>query len=62
MPNAGYFGSNLGKEMQKPRPKLKKYVYYYLLAILLCQQSNARGSFLQTCINFVEQRLIFSHF
>ena len=27
-----------------------------------CSQSNARGSFLQMCINFVEQRLKFSHF
>ena len=25
-------------------------------------QSNASGSFLQTCINFVEQTLKFSHF
>ena len=27
-----------------------------------CPQSNASGSFLQTCINFVEQQLKFSHF
>ena len=25
-------------------------------------QSNASGNFLQTCINFVEQRLKYSHF
>ena len=25
---AGAFGNNIGKEPQKPRPKLKKYVYY----------------------------------
>ena len=29
---------------------------------MLCLQSNASGSFLQTCINFVEQLLKFSHF
>ena len=29
---------------------------------MLCLQSNASGSFLQTCINFVEQPLKFSHF
>ena len=27
-----------------------------------CLQSNASSSFLQTCINFVEQQLKFSHF
>ena len=25
---AGAFGNNIQKEPQKPRPKLKKYVYY----------------------------------
>ena len=29
---------------------------------LLCLQSNASGSFLQKCINFLEQQLKFSHF
>ena len=29
---------------------------------LFCQQSSASSSFLQTCINFVEQKLKFSHF
>ena len=29
---------------------------------MLCLQSNASGSFLQTCINFVKKRLKFSHF
>ena len=28
----------------------------------MCLQSNAIGSFLQTCIDFVEQRPKFSHF
>ena len=25
---AGIFGNNIGKEPQKPRPKIEKYVYY----------------------------------
>ena len=35
------------------------YIYW---EYLLCPQSSASGSFLQRCINFVEQRLTFSHF
>ena len=27
-PEAGAFGNSIEKEPQKPRPKLKKYVYY----------------------------------
>ena len=50
----GAFGNNIGKEPQKPRPKLKNMDIIYLHRI--------SGSFLQTCINFVEQRLKFSHF
>ena len=43
---AGAFGNNKEKEMQKPRPKLKKYVYYiFTKEYLLCLQSNASGSF-----------------
>ena len=43
---AGAFGNNKEKEMQKPRPKLKKYVYYiFTREYLLCLQSNASGSF-----------------
>ena len=57
------FGNNIEKEPQKSCPKLKKYVYYiFKVNILLCLLSNASGSFLQKCINFVEQRLKFSHF
>ena len=37
----------------------KLYIYW---EYLLCLESNASGSFLQTRINFVEQRLKFSHF
>ena len=29
---------------------------------MLCFQSNASGAFWQKCMNFVEQRLKFSHF
>ena len=32
---AGAFGSNIGKEPQKPRPKLK-YMYYIYWEYLLC--------------------------
>ena len=62
----GASGSNIEKEPQKPQPKLRKYIYIYILNIyreyLLCLQSNASGSFLQTFINSVEKRLKFSHF
>ena len=40
-------------KLQKPRPKLKKY---------LCLRSNASGNFLQKFIKFVEKRLKISHF
>ena len=58
---AGAFEDRIGKESQKPSPKLKNMFYVYW-EYLICPQSNAIGSFLQTCINFVEQRLKFSHF
>ena len=57
---AGAFGNNTEKEPQKPRPKLKKYVSY-IFTENNCRQSNASGSFLQKCFNFVE-RLKFSLF
>ena len=46
------FGNNIAKEPQNPRPKLKEY--------FICLQSSASGSFLQKCINFVEQQPKFS--
>ena len=49
------------KKLQKLRQKLKRYVYYISREFLLCLQSSA-SSLLQKCINFVEQRLNFSHF
>ena len=54
----GAFGNNIEKELQKPHPNLKKYLYYILYIYreyLLCLQSKTSGSFLQKCINFVEQ-------
>ena len=43
-------------------PKIEKICILYIYwEYLLCMQSNASGSFLQICINFVE-RLKFSHF
>ena len=59
----GGSGNNTEEESQKPRAKLKIYIdVKYLREYLLCLQSSASGSFLQTCINFVEQRLKLSHF
>ena len=44
-------------------PKIEKICILYIYwENLLCLQSNASDSFLQTCINFVEQKLKFSHF
>ena len=47
-----------------PHPKLKNmyimYIYIYC-EYLLYLQSSASASFLQSCINFVELRLKFSH-
>ena len=54
---AGAFGNNTSKAT----PKIEKLSQIYW-AYLPCPQSNASGSFLQTCINFVEQRLTFSNF
>ena len=51
------------KEPQKPRPRLKKYVCY-IFTDNICSACNPMQMvvFLQKCINFVEQRLKFSHF
>ena len=37
-------------------------ILYIYREYILCLQSNPSGSFLQKCINFVEQPLKFSHF
>ena len=61
---SGALGNNIEKERQKPRPKLNIYIYIYIYILysfteyLLHLQSNASGSCLQKCFNFVEQRLI----
>ena len=57
---AGAFANNIEKESQKPR---RKNVYImYLQRIFALPAVNESGSFLQTCINFLEQRLRFSQF
>ena len=54
--DAKAFGSNIGKEPQRSRLKLKNmYIIYIYSEYLLRLQPNASGSFLQTYINFVEQ-------
>ena len=60
---AGAFGNNIEKEPQKPCSKLKKYVYYIFTENICSAFSLMQVvSFLQKCINFIEQRLKFSHF
>ena len=58
------FENNIEKKPQKPRPKLNKEIcmLYIYREYLLCVQSNTSGSFLQKCIDFVEQRRKVSHF
>ena len=41
---AGAFGNNIEKKPQKPRPKLKKYVYYIFTENICSVCSNASGS------------------
>ena len=51
------------KVTAKATPKIEKTCLLNIYReYLLCQQSNARGSFLQACINFAEQQLKYSHF
>ena len=50
------------KKLQKPHPRLKKKKSNICKEYLFCMQSNAIGSFLKKCVNFVEQTLKFSHF
>ena len=59
---AGALGNDIGKEPQKTSPILKKCILYIYWEYLLCLQFNASGSFLQTCIDFIEQLLKFSRF
>ena len=56
------FGSNR-KGTVKATPKIEKIcILNDYREYLLCLQYNASGSFLQECINLVEQQLKFSHF
>ena len=49
--------------MAKITPKIENiYILCIYREYLLCPKSNGSGSFFQKCINFVEQRLKFSHF
>ena len=58
---AGDFGNNR-KGIAKTTAKVEKiYLLYISGKYLLCLQSNTNGSFLQKCINFVEQQLKFAH-
>ena len=59
----GVFRNNIEKKSQKPHSKLKKDVYYTFIENI-CSVCNSIQVvvFLQKCINFVEQRLKFSHF
>ena len=51
------------KRTTKAMPEIEiKYIFNIYREYLFYLQPNASGSFLQTCINFVEQRLNFSHF
>ena len=59
---AGAFRNNR-KGTAKTTPKFEKiYILYIYRENLLCMQASASGSSLQKYINFVEQRLPFSHF
>ena len=59
---AGTFGNNVGKDPQMLHPKLKNMYIIYLLRIFALPAIQCKWYFLQTCINFVEQRLKFPHF
>ena len=56
----------LKKQRKRPAEATLKIEKKYWLNIyreyLFCLEFNASDSFLETCINFVEQRLKFSHF
>ena len=50
------------KELQKPRPELEKNVYTFTENICSVCNPMQVVVFLQKCMDFVEQRLKFSHF
>ena len=51
---AGASGNNIEKEPRNYAKNWKLCVLYIYREYLFCRQFNARGSFLQKCINFVE--------
>ena len=56
------FGNNR-KQTAKATSKIEEICMLYIYReYLLCVQSIESGNFLQRCINFVEQRVMFSHF
>ena len=57
-----YFLEKHRKRTAEVTPKIEKKKLNIYREYLFCQQSNAGSSFWQTAINFVEQRLKFSHF
>ena len=59
---AGAFGNNIEKELQKPLPKLKEYMYYIFTENICSVCSPMQEVFLEKCVNFVQQWLKFSHF
>ena len=59
---AGTSENKIEKKPQEPHLKLKKHILNIHREYLLCPQSKASSRFLQTCIDFVEQPLKFSHF
>ena len=55
------FGNNIEKELQKLRPKCILNIYE-TFTDNICSACNASRSFLQKCINFVEELLKLSPF
>ena len=56
------FGNNR-KQTAKATSKIEEICMLYIYReYLLCVQSIESGNFLQRCINFVEQRVMFFHF
>ena len=62
---AGASGNNkkIRKGTAKATPKIEKiYILHIYKKRLICLKTSASDGFLQKCIDFVEQRLKFSHF
>ena len=58
-----FLWNNVEKRSTKATPNIERTsILYIYREYLFCLQSNGNDSFLEKCINFVEQRLKFSHF